>query len=120
MLRCMVNNKNIKCLFGGGFDNKMDNNSFGFVIVNACHEMIEFELDLSMVRLTRNQTLNVHQFGYAQNGGNTAKFADCKQNVWNNDCSAVEPKYQQINIGKSQTSLSLSIDAVSIVLANTA
>eukprot|EP01084_Bolivina_argentea_P187758 323355_1 len=111
---------NLRCLFGTGFNN--GGNSFGFYIVNACHEEISAGLELStMINSGHGAiTLSVNVYQYSQNGGTSSKFTSCKSNIWNSDCAAVKPQQKQINIASNQNSVTLNIAPMSIVIAVTA
>ena len=117
------NKKNLQCLYGAGFNNKEDVNSFGFMIVNACHEMINIELELETMigKLNKNVSLDSHQYGYDSDGGDNSKFTNCGSgNIWvGENCVAVKPIYKSYDIGVNENSLSMNINAMSVIIANT-
>ena len=120
----VVNTKNLGCLFGMGFNDENDGNSFGFVIVNACSYKvgsIEFELELDSVSNGRNKNvmLDMYEYFWYGQGGSRNKFVDCGENgnVWDKSCAAVYGNYTQINIGANQQTLTVNISALSVILA---
>eukprot|EP01084_Bolivina_argentea_P233511 393290_1 len=116
----IINNDKLQCLFGAGFTNTDNNNTFAFVLVNSCQQQINLDLDISTISsINQNVELDTYDYLYSFNGGIENKFTDCKgnDNVWDKSCAAAYAMYQKHNISVGQTSLSLAINKLSLKLA---
>ena len=116
----VMGNDAVQCLFGIGFNDEKEVDSFGFVVVNACDHETMMDLDLSGMRSGNDSAkLNVYQY-HSHDGGNMAKFSDCNGgNIWDNGCAAVHGDYRVVDIVSGAVELNLEIDALSVVLAYT-
>lgn len=113
----IIHSDNLKCIFGSGFTNDKDSNSFGFMLVNSCDMDINVELQVPN-ELGKNVTLNIWIYKYNQSGKG-AKFVDCNSNEQLWDCGPIKPLMKQKTIIKNQRSITMSIDAFSLYLATT-
>ena len=109
----------VQCIYGTGFNNDKDGNSFGFMIMNNCEMDIDVRLELdSMAKITKNVVLNKYIYQYDQYGDG-AKYTDCindKKEVW--ECGPIKPQTSQQNIDSTQNVITLNIRAFTLVLGD--
>ena len=119
----VVNKKNLSCVYGSGFSNSSDVNSFGFVLTNSCDFVINIDYDISSIapNLNNNVSLNMWEYSAQQYGGNHAKFVDCgDENVWDDQCSAVKAiTKKKINVNTNTNMISIAVQPLSFILAST-
>eukprot|EP01084_Bolivina_argentea_P296855 511335_1 len=114
----VVGKKNMKCVYGVGFTNSKDKNSFGFMVSNSCNLVINITVDIGQ-SINENVVLDIWEYETDQYG-NTAKYVDCMGdgNVWDESCAAIKPMYSQMNVDDS-SNIVVSIQPISFILSVT-
>ncbi len=119
----VVSKNNLPCVYGSGFSNSSDPNSFGFTISNSCDNDVNIDYNISSIapRLNKNVTLTVCEYSAQQYGGDHAKFMDCGVgNVWDDNCAAVKAiSRSKKEIDPRMTLISIPINPLSFVIAST-
>ena len=112
-------NGDVQCIYGTGFNDGKDGNSFGFVVINNCEMDIDVKLELDTIgKRTKVVYLNKYVYNYDQYGDG-AKYTDCindKKEVW--ECGPVKPQTSQENIETNQDSITLNVKGFTLVLGD--
>lgn len=114
--------KGLKCVFGTGFSNSSNSNSFGFLIENACGFEIGITLNLNGIAKIDKDGVVLERWTYFWNqigDPGYTKFTNCNEDedVWN--CGVVKPEYSTVNIKKSQLSVNMTLPPLSLILSTT-
>ncbi len=118
----VVNKSGLRCVFGTGFSNSSDNNSFGFLLQNACSFEVGITLNLDGIAKIDKDGVKLDKWVYLWNQiGNPVyqKFSECGENeqVW--DCGPVKPQYSTQSIVKLQSSVNITLSPLSLLLSVT-
>ena len=112
--------KNMDCVYGVGFKNSTDQDSFGFAISNSCDMEIDMNLNIGNNNNGKDVLLDIWEYDSNDTGGMNAKYVDCMGdgNVWDQSCAAIKPKYSQIKVTNTEA-IPITVGPISFVFGAT-
>ena len=116
------NVNDLDCIFGAGFSNKNDKNSFGFFVVNVCPNDVSVGIDIGGLSiLTENVELIYWMYLHDDIGTIHTYFQDCvSKNIdklW--ECGPIMASQERVNMTKNETKINLKMSGLSVLISTT-